>query len=94
MTERIIVVSVLLWMLSGCTCGPGADDPLVAASRHGDLQEVEARLRLRDAVDRRNPIGETALMASASSGNTTVVNLLLGKGADVNDRDNSGGRQR
>src|SRR5215475_13375507 len=88
MSERVIVVSLLLLMLSGCTCGPGPDDPLVAASRQGDLREVEARLKLRHPVDRRNPIGETALMAAASSGHTAVVDLLLGEGADVNARDN------
>jgi ankyrin repeat protein len=57
-----------------------SDDPLVAASRRGDLREMKERLQLGDTVDRRNPIGETALMAATGSGHTAVVDFLLEKG--------------
>jgi ankyrin repeat protein len=87
MSYRVIVIVFLLWSLSACTCGPEADDPFVAAASHGDLSEVKESLKVHGDVERRNPVGVTALIAAARSGHTDVADFLLGEEADVNARD-------
>jgi ankyrin repeat protein len=85
-TRKLIIITTLLLstLLLGCRDGLGPEDPLVAAASQGDISTVRSMLEKGYYVDKRNPIGRTALMNAASGGYSEVVRLLLDKGAKVN----------
>lgn len=57
---------------------------LMLAARDGNAETVEALLKYRPKVSRRNPAGDSALMLAVLKGETAVVDLLLDAGAPVN----------
>jgi len=58
--------------------------PLILAVREGHADTVEALLRFRPQVDRRNRNGDNALMLASLRGDETTVDRLLAAGARVN----------
>lgn len=61
-------------------------DVFVSAARAGEITEVAAFLRrYGTAADARDKFGHTALLYAAENGYAPVVELLLKKGADVNE---------
>jgi ankyrin repeat protein len=62
-----------------------ADDPIVAAARNGDLEDVRRRLTAEAAAPSHARIARgTALHAAARSGHAAIVELLLDHDADPN----------
>jgi hypothetical protein len=57
---------------------------LMTASREGHVGIVSYLLRQKASVNRRNAVGETALMLAAFRGNLDVIKVLHKAGADVN----------
>ncbi len=66
-------------------------EPLVAASRQGDLQEVRRLLSIGASPDARAEFG-TPLLEAVEGGHTEVVRALLQAGADPNQPDGPGGK--
>lgn len=62
------------------------DEALQAGVRANDPARVKAALDAGAAVDARDPMGGTALLAATWTGNPALVSLLLAHGADVNMR--------
>lgn len=63
---------------------------LLDAALRADAPGVRAALRSGQAINQKNPKGQTALMLAASKGATDVVRILLNEGATVDARDNEG----
>jgi ankyrin repeat protein len=60
------------------------------ASRNGQLDVVRSLLDHGPHVDKRDDIGQTALIAASKNGKLQVAKLLIERGADVNSRSNAG----
>lgn len=56
---------------------------LILAARDGHLDTVEALLKFRPALGRRNAAGDSALMLAALKGHAEVVDKLLAAGAPI-----------
>ncbi|MGH8865230.1 MAG: ankyrin repeat domain-containing protein, partial [Burkholderiales bacterium] len=57
---------------------------LLTGARNDDEALVRRALEAGAVPNSRNRTGDTALMVFIRKGNATMVDLLLGKGADVN----------
>ena len=66
------------------TVDPQGNSLLMLAAREGQAQTVAALLKYRPKVSLRNAVGDSALMLAVLKGETSVVDLLLGAGAQVN----------
>ena len=64
--------------------------PLGAAAFKGDPRVVTAMLDGGAAIDGHGPDGRTALMLAAMFDRTSIVDLLLARGADAHRRDAEG----
>lgn len=64
--------------------------PLVLAARDGDVAKVRGLVEQGTAVDVKTKGGLTALMMAASNGATTIIQLLLDRGADPHAKDTYG----
>jgi ankyrin repeat protein len=62
----------------------GACTPLARAAAHGQLNSVRALLKSGADVNKKDPIGFSALMLAARHGDQDVVTTLLDAGADPN----------
>ncbi|XP_071115943.1 ankyrin-1-like [Haliotis cracherodii] len=74
---------------AGVTPSPADCEDLHDASRRGNLEEVKRILSLKVYVNCRRQ-SRTPVMASAGEGHIQVVELLVGKGADVSLVDGDG----
>lgn len=63
---------------------------LLDSALNGNAQGVRDALRDGQAINQKNPTGQTALMLGASKGSIDVVRLLLNDGASIDVRDNDG----
>lgn len=61
-----------------------AGQGLLSATERGDIEQMQALLAKRVAVDARNAQGWTSLHVAAAGGDIAVVELLLRHGAEVN----------
>lgn len=69
----------------------GADAPLLLAVKSGNLETVQLLLAMPEInINIKNAKGETALMIACRHADEAVVDALLAKGADVNEKDNRG----
>jgi len=66
--------------------------PMSVASEHGIHSIMQALLDAGGDAESPNSEGQTLLMAVARTGNTDTASLLLGKGANVNAKENWGGQ--
>jgi len=81
MRTKRLAGAVLLGTLSACQWGPPT--PLTRAAGAGDVSAVEALLRHGAAVDARDGMGGTALIAAARHGHVGVMRVLIEAGASV-----------
>lgn len=65
----------------------GYDHPMIDAARKGDKENVRALLEYGYPADVRGYLNTTPLMISAYFGYESIVEMLLGHGADVNRKD-------
>ena len=73
----------LLITISSLTAAAQSDD-LWSAARDGDVARVKAALTRGTQVNAKNDAGATALFLAAERGHVAVVELLAGRGADLN----------
>eukprot|EP00756_Hemistasia_phaeocysticola_P015914 Hpha_TRINITY_DN15444_c0_g2::TRINITY_DN15444_c0_g2_i1::g.176063::m.176063 len=66
------------------------ETPLHAAVREGHIADVERMLRDGAAVDARDAAGRTPLHVATLHCQREIATLLIGRGADLAARDNSG----
>ena len=93
LTPRIVRAAVAVMLcLAGTTialCGPIHD-----ATRKGDEAKVIALLKANpDLVSSRDKFGNTPLHVAAIHDQPAIAELLLANGADVNARNNPGGKE-
>ncbi len=62
-----------------------ANDDFIEAAGNGDLAKVQEYLNSAVDINVRNNLGWTAIISAAYSGNTSVVEYLLNRGADIGD---------
>ena len=67
------------------------DTPLIAASRIGFLDAIEAMVERKAKVNTANRMGETALIVAVQHRQVPVIRYLLDHGADPDKRDNAQG---
>jgi hypothetical protein len=60
-------------------------NPITEAARQSDARLMKMLLDAGAKADSRNPDGETALMMAISGGDLSVVQMLVGAGANVNN---------
>ena len=70
--------------------GTAFADPILIASRDGDLASVQAELDKGVDVNTKAITGVTSLHVAAGRGHTEIVELLITEGADVNAKDDRG----
>ncbi|OGF68022.1 MAG: hypothetical protein A2Y62_14865 [Candidatus Fischerbacteria bacterium RBG_13_37_8] len=63
---------------------------LIEAARNGEINKMKKIIALRNNIDERNEIKETALIAAAKRGHSQIVKFLITKGANINLRDWNG----
>lgn len=76
---------LLLLLGLGCQAGPvveAQEVPLIQAARRGDVEEVRRLLDTGVPASTATAVGFTALHAAVDHGHTSVVRLLLERGAD------------
>lgn len=88
MRKAIIVLSLVVFIFSGCVSAPiepgYLGDELILAVETGDLTEVE-RLLINDGADvnSQDEDGNTALMEAAGNDHTEILEILKAAGADI-----------
>ena len=70
--------------------GTAFADPILIASRDGDLASVQAELDKGVDVNTKAITGVTSLHVAAGRGHTEIVELLITEGADVNAKGKAG----
>ena len=63
----------------------GGRDKLIAASSIGDIEHVYYMLERDASPHVKDFDGDTALSAASETGHTSIVEMLIAKGADVNN---------
>src|SRR5262245_51627992 len=80
----------LLTLLTGC--GGKAPPSVLPAVTKADPKAVQAAVKKGADVNAKDSKGFTALMIAAEKGLTPIVQVLLDKGADANDKEPKQGR--
>lgn len=83
MVAKHFVLGCCLAVLSMAQPAAAADNALADAAMHGDVTALRALLRQKLDVNAAQGDGSTALHWAAYNGNAEMVQLLLGRGANV-----------
>ena len=65
----------------------GSDNPLIEASKNGNLKEVKELIKNGDDVNAKDKDGDTALILASIYGHLEIIKLLVLNGADINATD-------
>lgn len=86
--------SLVLAVLLCCFAGPACADPIHEAAQAGDLAKVQEIIQKNPKAisvkENKEFSGQTPLHFAARYGQKEVVEFLIGKGADVNAKDDDG----
>ncbi len=64
-----------------------SDNPLIEASKNGNLEEIKELIKNGDDVNAKDKDGDTALILASIYGHSEIIKYLVLNGADVNAKD-------
>lgn len=83
----LLRISTLALVVISLSRADDLTDDLLAATRKGDLAQVNALLDKGASVNLKSSYGQTPLFFACDRGHTEIVKLLVDRGADVNVED-------
>jgi ankyrin repeat protein len=84
------VVFVIAMILFGCSSESVVQQPLIQATKQGDVGAVKRLLAKGADVGEKDQDGATALMWAAYHGYPEITKILIKAGADVGEKDQDG----
>ena len=82
---RLVAPCLLFLFAAACTAQSTGDGPLHDAVTSQDIEEVQRLLDAGGDVDAKNSDGFTPLMFAAGLGNYAIAELLVERGASLNE---------
>ncbi len=88
--KSLFLAVTLPVLLVGCDGRPAKSNQLISAARSGDVATVKQLLAAGVSPETRDLTGMSPLLAAGFGGHAEIVQLLLDKGADVNETHDGG----